>query len=291
MHPGLASPRLDVEVRLGLHVGQVDRRVQLGLAQGLAADDLAWVEPAEENGGGGHHQAVEDVEVGLLHLQLAGGAAGVLGDTVDVPDQDDGAAGVEDEEQLLPGLVGAGGLSGGVGADAEVEENADDNEEDEEDDLDSETGENDVVSEIHLGLRLGGHENAGTAALDQERDDIAGDEDFGEPLGLDHGEVLAVQEDDDAPEYHVDGGGEQVGPEQEEGGLQDVWVCRKVGCLVRGDYTTNVANSLDCMPRCELAKAVERGGGRPCVGLYLQRQPTMNGMKYHVRRVASKKVW
>jgi hypothetical protein len=48
-------------------------------------------------------------------------------------------------------------------------------------------------------------------ALQQERDDVAGNEDLGQPAGSDQGVLFAVCELDQAAQAHVDAGGEDGG--------------------------------------------------------------------------------
>jgi hypothetical protein len=57
--------------------------------------------------------------------------------------------------------------------------------------------------------------------LREKADDIARDEDLREPFLPDEGVVFAGGEEDDAPEDHVYGGGEEGWGEEQEEGLHD----------------------------------------------------------------------
>lgn len=58
--------------------------------------------------------------------------------------------------------------------------------------------------------------------MDAEGEDVAGDEEFGEPVGSNDGVGFRVCGTDDAAESHVDCCCEEGGRDEDEEGLEDV---------------------------------------------------------------------
>lgn len=84
-----------------------------------------------------------------------------------------------------------------------------------------------------------------TSGLGEEGNDIARDEDLGEPLRADQGAALAVRQADDAAQHHVDGCGEQGWRDEEEQGLHYVRSQGPIRCLLGGQCAANVADPFD----------------------------------------------
>lgn len=118
----------------------------------------------------------------------------------------------------------------------------------EDDDLEDQTAHDDVGP--HVGVRLavpgtGPDAEAGPAGLDEEAEDVAEDEDAGEPVEADERELGAVDGPDDAAQRHVEGRGKEDRTQEEEDGLQDVGDQLASG-VVRC-RSANVAYYFDCM--------------------------------------------
>lgn len=122
--------------------------------------------------------------------------------------------------------------------DAEIEDRRDDEEEYKGGELHVETNEEDVLA--HLLLAVLGDEGA-AAALDHEGEEVAADEDFGDPGGADEGEVCGIDEENDAPVDHVDCGGVERGREQDEEQLDNIG--GEVCGVVDGHETEDVADT------------------------------------------------
>ena len=88
--------------------------------------------------------------------------------------------------------------------------------------------------------------NVREAPYQQETQHVGRDKYLGEPGGADEGVALAVDPAYDAAEDHVDGGGEEGGPDEDEQGLQDVRALSVLGRLVRALDASNVAYGLTC---------------------------------------------
>lgn len=79
----------------------------------------------------------------------------------------------------------------------------------------------------------------------QERNDVGGHEDLGQPARPDGRVALAVDEADDAAQDHVDGSGEEGRADEDEEGLDDEVAAGEVGGLMGGEDSAYVADSLD----------------------------------------------
>jgi hypothetical protein len=109
-----------------------------------------------------------------------------------------------------------------------VPDAGDDNEAGEEEDLDDETADDHIFTQVHRADRAGCHDST-ARALQQEGDHIADDEDLCQPLDSDQGVFLAVCDQDQAAEAHVDAGGEDGGRDQDEDGVDRVDADGEVG--------------------------------------------------------------
>lgn len=135
-----------------------------------------------------------------------------------------------------------------------------------------------VLRELGAVVRAGQY--AAARALDHEGQEVAEDEDLGQPLGAD-GRVLGRVECVHEPvEGHVDGGGEDGRGDEEEEILDDVRSDAIVGFLCHGDRPSDESYYLDC---CALS-VTGMGQGKPEDRQYvLQQPPTMKTKKYQVR--------
>lgn len=130
------------------------------------------------------------------------------------------------------------------------EDARDDHKEAEKQQLDKQPADDEVLAHFDFILvAFGRAEDAAAAALHEEAEDVAGDEELGGPGGADQRVPRAVGEGGDYPaEDHVDGGGVEGGGEQEEEGLayvgaEGVWVAG-------GDGAEDVAEDLDWRAVC-----------------------------------------
>ena len=80
----------------------------------------------------------------------------------------------------------------------------------------------DILPPLHSVPVLRLHQHAGSPRLDEETEDVACDEDLGDPGGAHEGVGGGVGAEDEAAEDHVDGGGEEDGGDEDEDGLDDV---------------------------------------------------------------------
>jgi len=95
--------------------------------------------------------------------------------------------------------------------------------------------------------------------LGEEREDIAGDEDCGDPAQGDDGVGVAVCEEDDAREDHVDGCGEEGRGEEEKKRLHYVWSGGPFAAFfLGGEGAADVADEFNCL---DLLGEVNLGGG------------------------------
>ena len=120
-----------------------------------------------------------------------------------------------------------GGIERGVthavrahdGPDGEV--GAEEHEDQEGEDLEGETGDHDVVARFGVLVGVGGGGgHAAAEGLEDEREDVAGDEDARVREGFDAG-VFGAEGDDDAGEGEVDAGGEEGGGDGEAAYLHE----------------------------------------------------------------------
>lgn len=86
-----------------------------------------------------------------------------------------------------------------------------------------------------------------TACLDEEREDISGHEDASQPATADEQGVIAIDQENDPCEFHINGCGEQSWSDQEENALDDVWPKGiRISVLSSRSCAANIANGLDC---------------------------------------------
>lgn len=81
--------------------------------------------------------------------------------------------------------------------------------------------------------------------MDHEAEDVAEDEDLGQPADRDDAGALGLDGADDAAERHVEGGREEDGGEEDEEGLDDVG--DEFAGQVVGYCSAAVAGYLDCL--------------------------------------------
>ena len=159
-----------------------------------------------------HHDALEDDERNLLAEEGAGVAVLELGDTVGAAGEDKEGGGEEagEEDDGAPGGKLAAGAAGAGEADEVVGKGAE--EDDEHNDLQGEARHGDVDAGAVVALLLGGEGAAG--GLQDEADDVKGDEDPVEELGVEARQV-GGEVDDGLGEGDVDGGGKEDGGDGE----------------------------------------------------------------------------
>jgi hypothetical protein len=226
---GLLALALEAEAAL-LGVGGA-------LAGSLAVKDHAGVAEEEGKDGNNNEDTLEDDEGDLVGDELAVVALAQLGDTegASAEDEDggDGQAREEDIDAPAETLEAAGH---GV-ADEVVSKGNDKGKED--NDLEDEAGHGDVDADVVAVTGLGGHGT--TDGLEDEADEVKGDEDPVEELGLEAGQ-LGAEEDDGLGEGDVDGSGVEDGGNGEADNLHHK-PAKVKGVVVLHD-TTNVADDL-----------------------------------------------
>ena len=109
----------------------------------------------------------------------------------------------------------------------------------EEDDLHKQPAEHDLLAEVDLVRGAAGHHPA-AAGLQEEAEDVAGDEDLGEPGDADGREVLGAEHAREPPQDHVDGGCVERRRDQEEERLHHVRL--ELGRGVVGEDAADVAS-------------------------------------------------
>ncbi|KAI9166612.1 Boty-Like Retrotransposon [Paramyrothecium foliicola] len=224
--------------------------VRGGLAGSLAVEDHSSVAEAEGDGGDNDDGTLEDDEWDLVGDELAVVAVAKLDDTVDASDQDeDGGAGQAGKE----GVDAPAETSEATGhevANHVVTKGAD--ESDEDNDLEDEAGHGNIDTDIVALVGVARHGTAG--GLQDEADDVGGDEDPVEELGPESGQ-LGGEVNDGLGKRDVDGGSEEDGCDGQadyivvsqplEEGLTDLdhEVAEVEGVVILQD-TANIANDL-----------------------------------------------
>lgn len=92
---------------------------------------------------------------------------------------------------------------------AKVKDGRHGHEEKEDDDLKDETAQDDPFAEFGVLAAFGAGHYSTTGALDDEAENVAGDEGLGQEPDGDQGVFLATDGDDDSTEVHVYRGGEE----------------------------------------------------------------------------------
>lgn len=122
----------------------------------------------------------------------------------------------------------------------------DDHEEDKDDDLRKKTGDDDPFGDIRVDVVVGGQSAA--AALDGKGEDIAHDENAGEPSHRNQRVSLAAEADNEALEGHVDRGSKQRRGDEDEDELDGVR--HKLVGMICGDCSYREATSFHCTRSC-----------------------------------------
>lgn len=190
------------------HITALGVRSRLGSS--LAVKDEARMAEAERNGGDDDEDALEENKGHLVGDDLASIALPELGNTIGATGEDEQDAGEQagEEGPLAPahGAHAAGAPVAGHVVPKGGEEG------DEDDDLEDEAGHGDVDAGLVGAAGVGGQGAAG--GLEDEADDVGGDEDPVEELGLEAGELWG-EVDDGLGEGDVDGGREEDGGDGE----------------------------------------------------------------------------
>jgi hypothetical protein len=104
-------------------------------------------------------------------------------------------------------------------------------------DLSSKLGTLEIEADVHYALL--------TQPLYGKREHIAAHKDFRHPRGPDDGMMLCIDQPNDSPENHVDGGGVERRGDKNENGLDDVGRDCIVRLFLNRDISKDVPNSLD----------------------------------------------
>lgn len=219
------------------------------LAQGTL--HLVRVAPEVPGHGQCHERGIKYVHAPLDAQQVAVVAHGVLDDAEDVPDHDTGRCGVEHVEGLLPRHIDGAVAGVPIAAEAPMKDHGGNDEDGKDDDLQNETTDDNVGA--HVGINIGVaraclNAQAGATGLDDEAEDVARDEDAGEPSWADGCVFLTTDGENYAAECHVECGCYKNGAEQEESRLHDVGH-ERAGAVV-GQNSANVSRNLNCSRIC-----------------------------------------
>lgn len=166
----------------------------------------------------------------------------VFDDTEDASDHDEHTNTIEHEDRLLPGYVAVVRLARRVTAHADMPDDCCDDEQAEHGDLEKQSDNDKGLA--HVLARSLSHQ-ATTGRLDEERKDIANDEQLGKPVDADDGVLLAANGAHGAAECHVDCCGEESGCDEEEDGLDDERTER--GSIIMGLAAGGVADDFNCI--------------------------------------------
>lgn len=203
------SEVLVVHSAIGAAAEAGDRGALLALGNGVGVlglvEDETRVAEAESDGSKDNHDTLKDDERDLVLDELTIITILQLGDTVDASSEDQDDGGRETGKEGLEAPAKVGGETRAHVADHVVAES--DDEEEENDDLQDQTSHRDVDTNGRVAGR-GGHGT--TSGLEDEADDIEGDEDPVEELGLEARE-LGGEENDRLGEGDIDGRGVEDG--------------------------------------------------------------------------------
>lgn len=161
--------------------------------------------PKEGDSGEEDHNTLEDNERNLVLDHLTVITLAELSNTVDTSSENEEDRHAETDEEGLHAPAEVGGEPGAKVAEHVVGEG--DDEEHEDDDLKGQTSHRDVDTGLRV-VHDGGHGTAG--GLEDQADDVEGEEDPVEELGLEAGEFRG-EVDDGLGEGDVDGSGEEDG--------------------------------------------------------------------------------
>ena len=122
---------------------------------------------------------------GKVEIRKERTAFNILDDTVQVPNGNDDASAKEHGQPILhDGLI-----LGALFAHADIEDQSDNDEEAKDDDLQHQTGKNNILSVLQCRRRLGTGQHRTSQRLDEKAQDVAADEDLGQPGRADDAEV------------------------------------------------------------------------------------------------------
>jgi hypothetical protein len=156
---------------------------------------------------------------------------------------------------------------------------SDDDEEQEDQDLQDQTAENDVLASLDTVLVFGLYKHASTTALYEETQDVSSNEELRNPIGTDNRKGCRVGAHDQTSKDHIDGGREEVGRDQDENRLYNIWNFRDSVVM--------------CCCACSIADGLELGRESVyCVSTTNKlhtRAPMTNGIQNHVLLLTSLK--
>jgi hypothetical protein len=130
----------------------------------------------------------------------------ILDNPAQVPDSNAHTSTIQEPNHLLPGDIRAGSRRSIVKA--MMPHTRDDDEYAENDNLENQPAENDVLAPANTICVVGLDQHARAARLDEEAQNVATDEDLGEPVDADNRVVGAVGAAHEPTEDHVHRGGE-----------------------------------------------------------------------------------
>lgn len=208
--------------------------------------ELVRVAPEEKCHGQSHQGSIKYIHTPFDTQQVAITAHGILDDTEDVPNHDEGRRGVEHDEVLLPRHINSAVSIVTITAEAPVEDHGSDDEDGEDGDLEDQAPDNNIGAQIGIDVRVPRaclYAKSGATGLNNEAEDVARDEYGCEPSGPDGCMFLAVNGDDDATERHIERGSQENRPEEEQGRLDNVG--HQLAGAIMGQGSTDISHNLD----------------------------------------------
>ena len=181
---------------------------------------LAGMDPIHNRDRGEHHESVEDVDERLVSHDIAVEALQILHHPDHGPDEDEDTHDVEAHHVPLPPRQ-LEALRRWHLAYAHVEECSSDDEKTEEYELHEQARDDDGLARVDRVSVAASHEST-AGGLHQEAEDVAANEDLGEPGPADEEGLVAVDHQDDAAKLHVDRCGEECWRDKEQECLNDV---------------------------------------------------------------------
>ena len=190
-----------------------------------------------------HESNIEDVGWPLIHLEVSRLPGLVFDETIDVSNDDEDTAEIKRIKRhwqtkwwvQIPREMRL--------RDPFVKDDGAEKEYAEKEHLETKTAKNSVLCRCDLRWFMCVDELASTGALNQEANYITADEELGQPVDSDEGELRVSWCADQPSEEHIDGSGEDDGREKDEQDLNDVWA--RGSNIVVGDGSSRKANHFD----------------------------------------------
>ena len=147
-----------------------------------------------------------------------------------------------------------------------------DDEESEDEDLEDQTAQNDVLAHLEAVRIIGLHEHTTATTLNEEAEDISGNEYFGDPCSSYYRVRCGLGAEEQATEDHVHGSGEEDRCDEDEYRLDNVW--RRCHSIAMSSRTGTIADGF------ELHRSVVDQGSDE---IRLTMAPMTNGIQNQVR--------